>query len=181
MVTGRGIHKKQRGAILITALVFMLVLTFVAAAGIKRSVLEERMAGNDWELNRAFQAAETGLVDGAQWLNGEPDIVEADGTGSAGVWESGSIGSDVVADSFDWATKGILYGSATADAPDIFSGHYSAPRYVIEETAFVPDGLDPDAQAKGEGRFFYTVTSIGYGGTEPTRVRVQGVRVKRYR
>jgi type IV pilus assembly protein PilX len=37
---------RQRGAVLIVSLVFMLILTIIAAASMQSSTLQERMAGN---------------------------------------------------------------------------------------------------------------------------------------
>ena len=52
---------QQRGAALITALVFLTVLTLLAIASMGTNTLEEKMAANAQEVNRAFQTAETGL------------------------------------------------------------------------------------------------------------------------
>jgi Tfp pilus assembly protein PilV len=52
----------QRGAALITALVFLVILTMLALSSMNTNIMDERMAGNSQEKNRAFQAAETALV-----------------------------------------------------------------------------------------------------------------------
>ncbi len=51
----------QNGAALITALIFMVILTMLALSSMNTSTLEERMAANSQEVNRAFQTAESGL------------------------------------------------------------------------------------------------------------------------
>jgi type IV pilus assembly protein PilX len=56
----RPLHQ-QRGAALITALVMLVILTLLGLAGMTTSTMEERMAANAQEMNRAFQAAATGL------------------------------------------------------------------------------------------------------------------------
>ncbi len=51
----------QRGAVLVTALVFLVILTLLGITSMSTNTLEERMAGNFQDANRAFQAAESGL------------------------------------------------------------------------------------------------------------------------
>jgi type IV pilus assembly protein PilX len=51
----------QSGAILITALVMLVLLTMLGLSTMNTSTLEEKMAANSQEINRAFQTAETGL------------------------------------------------------------------------------------------------------------------------
>lgn len=50
---------QQRGAALIVSLIVLLVLTLIGVAGMNTSVLQERMAVNSQNANRAFQAAES--------------------------------------------------------------------------------------------------------------------------
>lgn len=52
---------KQRGAVLITALVLLVLLTLLGITSMTTTTMEERMAANSQEINRAFQAASTGL------------------------------------------------------------------------------------------------------------------------
>lgn len=62
----RGLEKfkgssQQRGAALIVSLIVLLVLTLIGVAGMNTSVMQERMAVNSQNSNRAFQAAESTL------------------------------------------------------------------------------------------------------------------------
>ena len=50
---------KQKGAALIISLIVLLVLTLIGVAGMNTSVMQERMAVNSQNSNRAFQAAES--------------------------------------------------------------------------------------------------------------------------
>ena len=54
-------HDRQHGAALITALVMLTVVTMLALTSLGTNRLEEKMASNSQEINRAFQTAETGL------------------------------------------------------------------------------------------------------------------------
>lgn len=53
--------KSQAGAALITALVLLVILTMLGLSSMSTNTMEERMAANSQEMNRAFQAAESGL------------------------------------------------------------------------------------------------------------------------
>ena len=56
-------QRRQQGAILIIALLFLVLLTIIGVSSISGVALEEKMAGNLREQNVAFQAAESALRD----------------------------------------------------------------------------------------------------------------------
>ncbi len=53
--------KKQSGAVLMTALVLLVIMTMLGLTSMTTSTLEEKMAANSQDINRAFQTAESGL------------------------------------------------------------------------------------------------------------------------
>ncbi len=59
---------RQEGAVLITALIMLVILTLLGLSSINTTTMEERMAANTQDITRAFQAASTGL---AQVFNDE--------------------------------------------------------------------------------------------------------------
>jgi hypothetical protein len=71
---------KQSGAALLTAMVFIVVLTIIGVSSMQNNRMEQKMTTNQQEINHSFQYAETGLVPGiksAELLNtadiGAPD------------------------------------------------------------------------------------------------------------
>jgi len=52
----------QSGAALVTSLILLTVVTLLAITSMSTNTLEEKMASNSQEMNRAFQTAETGLA-----------------------------------------------------------------------------------------------------------------------
>ncbi len=54
--------KNQAGAVLITALVILVLLTLLGLSAMTTTTLEVRMAANNQNINRAFQAAASGLT-----------------------------------------------------------------------------------------------------------------------
>jgi type IV pilus assembly protein PilX len=53
--------KRQEGAVLVISLVLLLVLTLIGVAGMNSSTMQERMAANAQNSNRAFQGAESSV------------------------------------------------------------------------------------------------------------------------
>jgi len=58
--------RRQRGVALVIALLLFLVVTIVGIAGIRGTILQERMAGGAYDREIGFQAAEAALMLGAQ-------------------------------------------------------------------------------------------------------------------
>ena len=59
----QALHGKQRGAVLVVTLIFLMVITILAISSVQISTSEERMAGNMKDWNIAMQAAESALRD----------------------------------------------------------------------------------------------------------------------
>ncbi|MBN0989050.1 pilus assembly PilX family protein [Amphritea pacifica] len=59
---------RQRGSVLIVSLIFVVLMSIIAVSGMQITSLEERMAGNHQDKDRAFQAAEAALVEGEQYV-----------------------------------------------------------------------------------------------------------------
>lgn len=52
---------RQRGAVLIVSLILLVVLTLLGVTAMNSTSLDEKMAANNQQTTRAFQAAESGL------------------------------------------------------------------------------------------------------------------------
>ena len=59
---------RQRGVVLVTGLIFLVILTLLGVTAMQTTILEERMAGNLRDENLAFQAAEAALREGELFL-----------------------------------------------------------------------------------------------------------------
>lgn len=51
----------QRGAVLVISLVLLAIMTLLGVTAMNMNTMEERMAANTQEVNRAFQTAESGI------------------------------------------------------------------------------------------------------------------------
>ena len=180
----RQLRTKQYGMVLITALLFLLVLTVLGISAITGTSLEEKMAGNLADRNMAFQAAESGLRDGAEWLGSVTAYITPSSDGSNGIWAEGTMGSTPgdasVATPAWWAANGVEYGNQTNNAPADFSANSQAPRYIIEESGFVPDDTNPETLAQRLGTYYYSISAIGWGGSATAESVLQSVYEKRF-
>ena len=60
--------KQQRGVVLVTSLIMLLVMTLIGITGMQTTMLEEKMAGNYNDQNIAFQAAESTLIEAEELI-----------------------------------------------------------------------------------------------------------------
>jgi len=66
MISKTSASRRQQGAILVTALIILVVMTLIGVTSMQSSTMEERMAGNMKEIHRSFQAAEAGMRRGVE-------------------------------------------------------------------------------------------------------------------
>jgi len=169
-------HLVQHGMALVMALVFLLILTMLGIAAIGTATLEEKMAGNQKDKNTSFQAAETALITGENWIGTQTikpifntsvtnDGLHFPSTSTTPVWESSVwSGSDF-----------ITFSGLTTVA--------SAPKYVIEDMGEIPDSggsLTMPANYKSSGKNLFRITSRATGGTSFAISVVQSTYEKRF-
>jgi type IV pilus assembly protein PilX len=176
---------RQKGAILIFCLVFLLVLTMMGVTSMESAVLEERMAGNMQNQNAAFQAAETSLQAAESWLLDQRFWPATSEDGSTTVWVRDATDPDVD-DSLHWWQDADRDDTAwwedNAVAVMGVDGVATEPRYVIEELSEISTG---QSIAIGTGqesrvRVFHRVTARGTGVGDTTVVQLQSTFVKSY-
>ena len=168
---------RQTGAALITGLIFMVVLTLVAMAGMRTTLMEQRMATNARNRDMAFQAAEAALREGIALLRGGTILkinfpaVGAGCTTSApkGLCRPAGIGAPPIWDTvFPFGQASV--SSQAATNPALASPLVAnSPQYIIE--------LLPDVQAPGgslgQKVTPYRITARGWGRTSEAQATVQ--------
>ncbi|MEH6469635.1 MAG: PilX N-terminal domain-containing pilus assembly protein [Halopseudomonas sp.] len=160
---------KQQGITLIICMIVLVVLTIMGLASIRDTSMEEKMAGNLKNRNTAFQAAESGLRAGEQFLEDETIVPDFDGT--AGLY--GQMDDVLASMSASWAVS-----SARNELTDVtLNAHLaSEPLYIIEQmraTAKMTDDLEVGKVQ--DSQTFYRVTTKAVGSTETTQVILQTV------
>jgi type IV pilus assembly protein PilX len=175
---------KQRGSVLIVALVLLLVLTLLGISGIETTMMQERMAGNTQELMSAFQAAEAGLRDGEDDVRANISVSSVfDSSCTNGLCEPAATGYDV------WATTVAVYWDDDNAGSDVNTRVYGdntgvaalqdvsrQPAYIIERLNVVERGGSIvsgfSSQPPSE---WYRLTSRGFGRNGQSQATVQAV------
>ena len=78
MITHTHRCRSERGAVLATALIFLVTLTLLGIAAMETTSLEQKMSGNLQELHKAFHGAESGIV--AALNNAGTQLLDTSGT-----------------------------------------------------------------------------------------------------
>lgn len=124
---------RQRGAILITSLILLVVLTMFVLAMVRSGTLEERMARNARDQQVALQAAEAVLRDAEATLFGSAPFDPYDSGRFSATCEGGLCRLPGAASSWreiDWTSDTLTRTFASAGS------HIAAieeqPRYIVE-------------------------------------------------
>lgn len=158
---------RQRGAVLIVALIMLLLVTVVGLAGIQDSQLQEAMAGNMRDRNLAFQVAEAGLRAGENELRKATITAPVSNPlarpGDPCFWWSCGAGAAV----FNWGTSPAVTAQLNLDIEN--------PQYVIEILPALPAATTGNSAKFGEDTLsrVYRVTSRSGGGTGDSVVVLQ--------
>ena len=170
----------QRGAALITGLIFLVVLTLISLSAIKATSLEERMAGNARDQDVAFEAAEAGIRDGMKKLSTvstQPSLFVAGCSNGYCLNDPVTPVWTALTTNNQWtSSKTAAYnGTLTLDGTTALP---QQPRYIIElipgqvpafgSSATIGKGITSGAQLTP-----YRITAVGWGMTSQTQAMVQ--------
>lgn len=165
--------RRTRGAALIVSLIMLVVMSLLGVTSMSTSRLEERMAGNARDRSYAFEAAETALIDGENYI-GNDEVKSFDGS-TTGLHPKPDSGHQLYQES-DWAWDDDhtrLYDKATSNPLPRVS---EQPRYYVEflgeESS--QNSLVVGFEAKG-GVKFYRITARGVGASGSSAAIIQSV------
>jgi type IV pilus assembly protein PilX len=192
-------RRRHAGMVLITSLIILLVLTLLGLASIQNTSLEERMAGNLRRENIAFQAAESALRAGENWLfllTAPPTVGKfQDGRFIWGYGDEDTatspekIKNDAATSWWrEWGdTEWNNNAYTTAIGEDLqFTAEGGVlparPRYLIQERGLYKDSLVVGQQQdiSGGGRTFYEVTARGLDSTGRSEVILRSTYARRF-
>ncbi len=157
----------QRGAVLITGLVIMLIMTLLGLAAMQSTTLQEKMAGNLSNRNLAFQASEAALREGESFLMSS-SLPAFDGT-------NGLYQPLAAPQSVDWssstASKEFTGNLQDQDGLSLVA---ESPRYLIEDLGAVEsDSASLTAGTAVSDFNMYRITARGVGSTTAAQVILQ--------
>jgi type IV pilus assembly protein PilX len=161
-------NARQHGAVLVTAMLLLLVLTIIGVTAMQMSRMQERMAGNTRDVNLAFQAAEGALRSGEAYIAGLEIEPIGCSTSPCQVWQESAVATSVASlqESW-WETNGQTFGQAAMD--DLAE----APTSVVEELGFVRTDGAVNMSDPPDGRNFYSITARSTGGSGQADVVLQ--------
>ena len=173
----------QRGVVLISSLLLLIVVTIIALSMFRSFGIQEKIAGNMREKQRALQAAESAQVFAEIWLsnNGTGPSVACtgmlDGTIGQGQICANTLPT-AVADvtSVPWSIGGQPVGvtylptgaaiMSISTTTTVSAANVLNPTYFDKPTFYISDmGPSADATIPGE---VYQVDAYGYGGSRNT-------------
>ncbi len=146
----------ERGAALIVALVFLLLMTMLGVTTMRTTIVQDHMAGNLRDSDLAFQSAEEALREGEQVLQ-QASLPAFDGTNGLLQAQNGA-GQVAFWNAYAWDT-----GSRSVTAT--VAGVAAVPQFVIEELPPVPSSGSSLKFGALPEVGFYRVTARGVGGT----------------
>lgn len=183
--------RRARGAVLVTGLIILAVMTVLGVSSMRGTVLEERMAGNLKDQTNAFQAGEAGIQAALTAIERKPlpPATNAWGSGTLGeackVIDPNTADSCTVLDTVlaNWRgsaapTSGVALASY-GGAP--LGGLTSAqqPRIVVE-SRYYPVSLESECLDRRCGIHFYTVSALGIGPSGKSETILQSTIAKVY-
>jgi type IV pilus assembly protein PilX len=162
---------KQQGAVLVTGLLILLILTIIGITGMSNTTMQERMASNDRDRQVAFQAAEAALRHAEKYL--------------------GSPGTSLSSSSFDDDCESPLAGHCNPKPASteqwLISANWtdsdkhipysttgetlSSPKYIIEYMGkqVIPPATLPCPTCND----IFRITALASGATNTARVMLQ--------
>lgn len=148
---------REKGSVLIVALMFLLLLTIISTSAMRGATMQERMAGNTRDWNIAFQSAEAALREAEAFLQVTPVLPEF--LDQDGFYQVNSPDRPVwTGVAQDDGNGFIAYASDLADTAQ-------PPRYFVEDLSTVrPAGTETETGTPLEDAFYFRVTAVGYGG-----------------
>jgi type IV pilus assembly protein PilX len=167
---------QQRGAILVTSMLLLLVLTIIGVTVMQMSRMQERMAGNSRDVNLAFQAAEGALRNAESFIRVQDVRPLTCSTSACDVWAEGGVTGTIANQNATWwETNGRTYSQ------EAMGGLREPPAAVIEELGFVrTDGGVVMGQDPPDGRDFYQVTSRSTGGSGQAEIVLQSTYTRKF-
>ncbi len=174
---------RQRGAALIVGMIMLLLLTLIGVAGMRDTLLQEKMAGASRDRELALQAAEAALRAGEAAVEAGASMGASGGSAGAGLYNRSSdqmqrtVGGNAVTETVFWQKYGWDSTDSVEYSGSLFSAGVAAkPRYVIEQLpadySALPDTSNAGETGKPEVND-YLITARGVGGTADAVVILQ--------
>lgn len=182
--------QKQVGAVLVTALVLMSILTIIGITSMRSNIMDANIHNAMKSRSNAFQCAEAALRAGEIWLDrltSAPDL-NADITATVPTqnsfqfWDSKStaLADMEIQDTIWWEANGWSFGNGLINT-DNQIGCATAPRFIIEYIGPVSGGSNSVEFASDDLIDFFRITARSEGINSAAAVVVQTTYARRLR
>jgi type IV pilus assembly protein PilX len=176
---------RQKGFVLIMALVFLALLTIIGVTAMSTTSLEEKMAGNMKDRNLAFQAAETALLAAERWYEIQTTKPVFPDTAN-GLYVTDSTSAVSNWDAVNWSTSIVTFPCTPTTTSSCGSGVAkinTQPKYIIEDLGELPEekgSIVSPTDYKGKGSTIARITARGTGGTDAAVSMVQSTYARQF-
>lgn len=164
-----GIRARQRGVVLVIALLMLLVLTLIGVAATRSTTLEQRMTANQNDQEVAFEAAEAALRNGESTLSNGIGINWAGNTAGAYTLNTMTVNWKTI----NWDAS----GGAVYDYTGLQPNTLIDPTYFIVQnnvTGFI-SGSDLKSTTPQQQTYIYYVYARGVGLSSNNAVILESV------
>lgn len=177
--------KQQKGMALVIALIFLVLLTIIGVAALGNNSMQGRMTYGASERNEAFQAADSAVLSGENWIASQT----AQPVGTCTSTSSSCVPPAI------WARDGVTtppIGITQLTSDTFWTGNGQSFSYTIPSTAAQPQYIiedlghdDSGSLSIGQGppgfqTYYFQVTARGFGAQSTSRSLVQSVYAKSY-
>ena len=179
----RASHRAQAGASLITALIFLMLITLMAVSSTWQGVTQQQLAAGQRQSSLALAGADSAARVAERWLytfysrsHGEALVGTADGANGIHTFFDGHAPAQVQAffSGPAWTTE--IGVEVSPDELDFGDAHYTArlaqpPVYLIEDLgALRPSGASTVQEGGGTGGLGYASGGLQPGGNDELRI-----------
>lgn len=161
------VAQNERGAVLVTGLFLLVIITLIGIVGMSTSTLQEKMSANSMNRSLAFDSAELALREGEAFLSGAT-LPAFDGTNghyssNATLWQTNAT----------WTgTSSVAYAGSLGGSEGGTPG--GAPRYYVEDLGPLESSTGSlTAGTAISEDLLYRVTARGVGGAGVSEVILQ--------
>jgi type IV pilus assembly protein PilX len=187
-IRSSGGNRAQRGMVLVSSLLLLIVVTIIALSMFRSFGIQEKIAGNVREKQRALQAAVSAQTFAENWLENYPGTASSlcAGTLNANIGQvqicSNTLPSSVAdVTVVPWAVGQTTYtppnmlvqaasvNAASVDAATYYGTYTAPPAFYVSDM-----GASTDSAFPGE---IYQIDAVGYGGNSNTVAEVESTYV----
>lgn len=166
-------QKKQTGAVLFVSLIILILLSIVGLSTLRTTLTQEKMSANYKQKSQSFQAAESALRVGEDWLDSQTDVPVADSTH---LFAANII--DPLNKSWWWPNNNDNDTENHGVAVSV-TGVAKQPRYAIQQEAFLPDSLNIGSGVP-TGAYVHRVYAYSVDGTDASPTVLESRFKRRY-